>query len=772
MRLVRKELDFPSALQNLEIVRLDTHDSPGREGHVLSFLRLAQHPNIVRLIASYSYGDTYNLLFERAEGHLGVLLSQIQRPPAFQSDTSFYQAMQGLCSALACFHHLTCPGYGLELKGYHHDLKPENILVDGSRFLLSDFGLSSLKEMGAISKTLSKDIMGYYISPECETIEDGFRRKLVGQPSDIWALGCILAVILTYVQRGPEGVVEFEQKRKHKQQNWTTYTFHSAGARNPAVDVWLTGLEQDASEEALGLVHLIRDTLKINPLDRPDAATVSSRMNFLAAKSIYCCIMRTFDRIMEAFNDPFITLERERVVLFGSAADFQSISCQWPNIGGILPNVEYETSQNHLLNLQRDLDIIARRSDIEHVPSLILKQIRSGIDRLWDTISPTIKPRLEHTLEARLVSTADLDVLNAVHSRFKNDQNYKNIGVAAAIRSMIISADSEKIRHPDLQVDPTLVNTMGPDITPFSTLAKIKNENQIETEVLVEWLEYDARWRDSIGQELLSRVEAVVEILCDAEKAARFRSLRCMGYFHSVSRHSFGLVFGLPTVPQDQKSPSHQHRLISLADLIADTRKRMLRPDLGAKFRLAESLAAAVLDWHKVGWIHRGISAFGIVFFGTSPEYWLESIKEPFFLGFQYSRPNEPNTFTLGPPENRELLDYCHPTYLEGSSRHVPEFDYYSLGLVLLEIGHWKKLESIVSKFADEDQSPTKMREWLLQNPVEELHMVMGRIYQEAVRTCLTFKRESSLDQKYLIPVGVQEEFEEKVVANLRICRA
>src|SRR6202043_2852806 len=104
------------------------------------------------LIASYSYRDTYNLVFERAESDLELLLSLVNQPLALQSDASFYQAMQGLCSALTCLHYLTCPGYGIELKGYHHDLKPENILVDGPRFLLSDFGLSNLKERGAKSK--------------------------------------------------------------------------------------------------------------------------------------------------------------------------------------------------------------------------------------------------------------------------------------------------------------------------------------------------------------------------------------------------------------------------------------------------------------------------------------------------------------------------------------------------------------------------------------------------------------------------------------------
>lgn len=61
-------------------------------------------------------------------------------------------------------------------------------------------------------KTLSKDIIGYYLSPESEMIEGGFQKKLIGQPSDIWALSYILLVVLTFIQCGSSGVEKFEQK--------------------------------------------------------------------------------------------------------------------------------------------------------------------------------------------------------------------------------------------------------------------------------------------------------------------------------------------------------------------------------------------------------------------------------------------------------------------------------------------------------------------------------------------------------------------------------
>jgi hypothetical protein len=64
------------------------------------------------------------------------------------------------------------------------------------------------------------------------------------------------------------------------------------------------------------------------------------------------------------------------------------------------------------------------------------------------------------------------------------------------------------------------------------------------------------------------------------------------------------------------------------------------------------------------------------------------------------------------------------------------------------------------------------MRKWLLETLIKELHIVMGGIYQEVVRTCLTFQSGSSPDQEYLVPVSIQKEFEEKVVAKLRLCRA
>lgn len=749
-------------------------EASSAEGHVLSLLRLIRHPNMIQLISSYTFRDTYNLLFERAESDMESLLSRSERPSALRSDNSLFQALQGLCSALAAFHHFAHPELELYLKGFHHDLKPENILVNGSRFLLSDFGLSKLKDMDTKSKTLSKDIMGYYLSPESETIEDGFQNKLIGQPSDVWALGCILAVVLTYIRRGSSGVQEFEQRRRHKLQRWTAYTFHCAGQPNQAVEAWLTELEGGGTTEVCSLITLIRDILKIEPSERPTAETVSTRMEFLAIQSVYNSTMHKFDIVETTPQDIVIWIEQERVNLFGEALGLGLLREEWRNIQrSTTANSKFETIRDQLTVLGQDLESLAEHTDLTSYPVLLVKRIRNQVDQLWNSLLPSVRAKLEASLETQIVSTKDLMRLKNVHKNFEEDLSYKNIGIAAAIRSMIILANRNEVKNPELQWDANQVHETKPEITPFSSLAQLTDENgQPQMEVLVEWLEYDNRWQGSTGKELVSRIESIAEILHDKQNCRRFRALRCIEYFHDSSRRSYGLAFEIPTPYRTDMSRGQPPSAMSLASLITSTRKRKIRPGIGDAFRLAKALAISVLRWHEVGWIHRGVSSHSVIFSGIDPGSSLESISEPSFLGFQFSRPNDSKAFTLGPTDKPELLDYCHPEYLKDSTRYRPEFDYYSLGLVLLEIGYWKTVKDITRSFSNADNSPENLRNWILQTFVKDLHMVMGSVYQAAVRKCLTFQSNQDLETDGVVPLNIQEEFRTDVLEKIQLCFA
>src|SRR5205814_1941625 len=85
-------------------------------------------------------------------------------------------------------------------------------------------------------------------------------------------------------------------------------------------------------------------------------------------------------------------------------------------------------------------------------------------------------------------------------------------------------------------------------------------------------------------------------------------------------------------------------------------------------------------------------------------------ISSPFIVGFDCSRhilaPTTPPTITKA----YEL--YCHPSYLkEGSfaKGFRRQYDIYSLGLVLFEIGVWKKLEEFENADGPRDGLATQI---------------------------------------------------------------
>jgi len=65
-------------------------------------------------------------------------------------------------------------------------------------------------------------------------------------------------------------------------------------------------------------------------------------------------------------------------------------------------------------------------------------------------------------------------------------------------------------------------------------------------------------------------------------------------------------------------------------------------------FRLAHSLAASVLDFHKVNWLLKVISSFNIVFFYPQSSSWDKFMDAPYFMGFLSSRVNDEFAFTEG----------------------------------------------------------------------------------------------------------------------------
>jgi serine/threonine protein kinase len=132
-------------------------------------LKLLKHPNIVELLGFYTYRDIHNFLFPLARGGTLADLLAGKRPAQFQSDESLIVALVGLSSALCAVHEFDADD--LKAIGCHHDLKPSNILIDGSKFILADFGISRFKETTQPSHTPFKGGRGDFIAPEWEDLE-------------------------------------------------------------------------------------------------------------------------------------------------------------------------------------------------------------------------------------------------------------------------------------------------------------------------------------------------------------------------------------------------------------------------------------------------------------------------------------------------------------------------------------------------------------------------------------------------------------------------
>jgi len=250
----------------------------------------------------------------------------------------------------------------------------------------------------------------------------------------------------------------------------------------------------------------------------------------------------------------------------------------------------------------------------------------------------------------------------------------------------------------------------------------------------MKWMLYNTHWEGPVAQELFIRVEAIAELLNSDSKPAEFRVLHCSGFYHEPSRHGFGLVYDFPSL--DNTAPE-SIKPLTLADVLEDRRSRGERPLLEDRLKLARELANTVLEFHKVRWLHKNISAYNVVFFNPPSTSLADSIRSPYVVGFSHSRPHEPSVFTEGPAQDPKLLDYQHPRYLKAKRGFRPEFDYHSLGLVLLEIGMWASLRALTSTKEMRCLSPEELLEAHLKKGVPVLGHLVGAGYRDAVSTCL-----------------------------------
>ncbi len=428
-----------------------------------------------------------------------------------------------------------------------------------------------------------------------------------------------------------------------------------------------------------------------------------------------------------------------------------------------------------------------------------LKDMLDAVTRLIYTSADTRREREAHINDRILQDLIQLKKISrtseAILSQLKRDgtvdvaRSLSELDVT--VRKFTESDISEDLEWNENDTDPELLHR------PRGILAT--KEGDIP--VWIEWKSLGDVAPNSLkDKESALRTVALAEML-HLPKPASLHAPECVGYFddRDVSgADRYGWIFKMP------EGSDYDTRVVSLHELLGDERHK---PSLSQRVALASKLCATVLNLHAVNWLHKGIYSDNVVFHFNAEEGAAQGLgydpERPVLSGFEFSRPD--GTLTTSRDVDIVWDLYRWPGIqrqrpMERNSKKT--YDLYSLGLVLLEIAHWEKLqklmhlgEKVTAKKGDEKvvkvplEESKLVRDWLLgiqtaapfemagaPNPLREIRNLVGDRYWQVVERCLWahgekgFGVEEAAEQSNDSDVGValQEAFTRDVVDELQ----
>ena len=294
----------------------------------------------------------------------------------------------------------------------------------------------------------------------------------------------------------------------------------------------------------------------------------------------------------------------------------------------------------------------------------------------------------------------------------------------------------------------------------------------------IEWKYYptdqnpESKWDRMIED----RIKKLAILLGSTDKPSEFNAPNCLGYFEDPTEKRYGFLYEVPL--------NHSPTPVSLLDLILSTTSNKRVPSLTKRVDLAHAIARSLLYLHSVDWLHKGLRSDNVIFFlphhrkdsETQPQ---PDYAGPLIAGFEYARPDLPNEETEQPPEHSENDIYRHPSIIRRTAiRSHKSHDIYSLGIVLVEIAYWKRIDEIMeipNEVKAAKARVMKVRELLLGGDyLEFIQGAVGEIYAEVTRRCLAGGEEIGIaDHGYddrgggEAKIKLQEVFAQEVVGKL-----
>ena len=305
-------------------------------------------------------------------------------------------------------------------------------------------------------------------------------------------------------------------------------------------------------------------------------------------------------------------------------------------------------------------------------------------------------------------------------------------------------------------------------------------------QVWIEWKAYATEnrhppWWDRMVED---RIKQLATLLGSSQKPKEFRAPQCLGYTQLVTedKRGFGFVYewpnnlpSKPMAPLSEQTPSNSPPKTTITSLF-DLFKTKKMPSLTERRQLALAITQSLMYLHSVNWLHKGIRSNNIVFFHP-PDSSTSILQEPILSGFEYARPDLTGEWTEPTPKYSEDDIYKHPQTLGGARlRSKKSDDVYSLGIVLVEIAHWRSIADILCVPQDSRAARAMVRgarDMLLEPSfLEDIEGLVGQMWKEAVRKCLVGGQELGLvknadETDPEVGASLHEAYSEEVVGRI-----
>ena len=329
-----------------------------------------------------------------------------------------------------------------------------------------------------------------------------------------------------------------------------------------------------------------------------------------------------------------------------------------------------------------------------------VSQIRTLVQELWHLLDVHRQDDLAlgvNKILARVIDVSQrVDQLTSIQAALQTlsaltpdgaprHDGHAAFASAAGIKSLGLQLEgSGELGRPN-RVEMVLSKELLINFRPLKGIPEMGIASYNSEDVFVEWKQLPFSADPEIRRLILRRAENLAFLL-QAPKHPDFQTLRCQAIVHDRDASKVGFVYEIPH-HMDSSTP-----LRSLRSSFAG-----YMPSVSERVHLALQLIRSLHYFHLAGWLHKSIRSENVLLIGSH-----ERINRPIMVGFVFSRPASPAEISDA-PSSEPLRDiYRHPAVMGDVTSKFDKYkDIYALGTVLVEIGEWRSLKSIVEKVID-----------------------------------------------------------------------